>query len=175
MSGDQTEFSRVFKLDELDEGEIPFDLSANEEERAALAKRFELPAIESLRASGTLKRLRGGRVRLRAALRADVTQTCVVSLDPIDNRIEEDLEILFEPARGRSDDSEIAFDPDSDREPLIGDSLDVGEVVAEEFALALDPYPRKPGIALEIEGDEKAENQGQGGPFEALAALKQKG
>ena len=59
----------------------------------------------------------------------------------------------------------------------MGDSLDVGEIIAEELALSLDPYPRKPGIAVEIGpggGAAKGEAPPRDRPFEALAALKRK-
>ncbi|MCP5117117.1 MAG: DUF177 domain-containing protein, partial [bacterium] len=107
----------------------------------------------------------------------EVSQTCVVTLDPVVNRIEEDLDILFEPERRGTAAPDIAFDPASDREPLTGDSLDVGEIVAEELALSLDPYPRKPGIAPGIGPGVPTAGDGEpprGGPFEALAVLKRK-
>ncbi len=172
------EFSRVVSLNDLGRDEIRLDLVATAEECAALARRFGLSAIAGLRASGGLKRSSGGRVRLRVTLEAEVSQTCVVTLDPVVNRIEEDLDIHFEPERRDSAALDITFDPASDREPLTGDSLDVGEIVAEELVLSLDLYPRKPGIALEIGPGGPAAEAGErprGGPFEALAALKGKG
>jgi uncharacterized metal-binding protein YceD (DUF177 family) len=168
------EFSRIINLGELEKDAVHLDITADAEECAALAKRFGLSAIASLHVTGTLERLGRGRVRLRAKLNSEVTQTCVVTLDPLVNRIEEDLDILFDPAHDDSEGSDVAFDPASDREPLIGDSLDVGEIVAEELAVALDPYPRKPGIALEMDPNEGGGTQPEGGPFEALAVLKRK-
>ncbi len=171
------EFSRIVNLDDLGEVEMRLDLRATAGECAALARRFGLIAIAGLRASGGLRRSDRGRVRLRVTLEAAVTQTCVVTLDPVANRIEEDLDILFEPERRASAVLDIAFDPASDREPLAGDSLDLGEVIAEELAVALDPYPRKPGVAVEI-GPGGSGGRGRepppGGPFEALAALRRK-
>jgi len=168
------EFSRVVSLKDLGKDELRLDLVASTEECAALARRFELSAIAGLRATGSLWRLGGGRVRLRVKLRAEVSQTCVVTLDPVVNQIEEDLDILFETHINDSAALDMSFDPNSDREPLTGDSLDVGEIVAEELALSLDPYPKKPGIALETGRGEEARDQPRGGPFEALAILKRK-
>ncbi len=171
------EFSRIVRLDALGEDEMPLDLRATDEECAALARRFAISAISGLRASGGLGRSVGGRVRLRVTLEADVRQTCVVTLDPVANRIEEDLDITFEPEPGRSAALDIAFDEAVDREPLTGDSLDLGEIVAEELALSLDPYPRKQGISLETGPGGTAAQRAEpprDGPFEALAALKRK-
>ncbi len=174
---DRPEFSRVVSLNDLGKDETRLDYLATIEECAALARRFGLIAIAGLHASGGVKRLGGGQVRLRITFEAEVSQTCVVTLDPVVDRIKEALDILFEPERHESAALDIAFDPAADREPLMGDSLDVGEIVAEELALSLDPYPRKSGIALEIGPSgpaAEAEEKPQGGQFEALAVLKRK-
>lgn len=171
------EFSRIVNLGHLGEDAMTLDLRATEGECAALARRFSLPAIAGLSASGGIERQAGGRVRLLVSIRAEVTQTCVVTLEPVVNRIEEQVDILFEPERGGSGTIDVAFDPAADREPLSGDSLDVGEIVAEEMALALDPYPRKPGVGLETGPGGAPAEAGEdppGSPFEALAALRRK-
>ena len=168
------EYSRVVSLKDLGKDEMRLDLVASTEECAALARRFELSAIAGLRATGGLWRLGGGRVRLRVKLKAEVSQICVVTLDPVVNQIEEDLDILFETDTNDLAALDMSFDPTSDREPLTGDSLDVGEIVAEELALSLDPYPKKPDIALETGPGEEARDHPRGGPFEALAILKPK-
>ena len=172
--GISLEFSRVVSLKDLGKDEMRLDLLASTEECAALARRFGLSAIAGVRATGGLERLAGGRVRLRVKLEAEVSQICVVTLDPVVNQIEEDLDILFDTEMNDSAALDMSFDPNSDCEPLPGDSLDVGEIVAEELALSLDPYPRKPGIALETGSGEEAGEPPRGGPFEALAVLKRK-
>lgn len=59
-------------------------------------------------------------------------------------------------------------------EPFEPPMLDIGAVAEEFFALALDPYPRAPGVAppseKAVEPAEEREN-----PFAALKALRQKG
>lgn len=168
------EFSRIVSLNDLGKDEMRLDLHATNEECAALARRFGLAAIAGLRASGGLGRSGDDRVRLRVTLEAAVTQACVVTLDPIASRIEEEIDITFDPELGDAATLDIAFEAAVDREPLMGDSLDLGEIIAEELALSLDPYPRKPGIALEIGPGAAAGEPPRGGPFEALAALKRK-
>ena len=54
-----------------------------------------------------------------------------------------------------------------------GDSVDLGEAIAEQLALALDPYPRVPGAALPGEGE--GEEPPPSGPFAGLAALRKRG
>lgn len=171
------EFSRIFNLGDLGENTRQLDLRATEGECASLARRFSVPAIAGLSASGALEGQAGGRVRLHVSIRAEVTQTCVVTLEPVVNRIEEEVDILFEPSRGDRRAIDVGFDPAADREPLSGDSLDIGEIVAEELALALDPYPRTPGVGLETGPGAPPAGTGEdspSGPFEALAALRRK-
>ncbi len=177
LEGSPPEFSRIVNLEDLGEEGLRLDLHATDEECAALARRFALPAIAALSATGRLRRSPGGGVRLGVTIRAQVTQTCVVTLEPVVNRIEENIDIVFEPEPSESGALVVEYDPEGDREKLKGESLDVGEIVAEEAALSLDPYPRRPGVALEP-GDSGSDSEdgttSTGGPFEALAALKRK-
>lgn len=171
------EFSRIVSLGDVGEDGLRLELRATGDECAALARRFGLAAIAALSASGRLTRAGGGGMRLVVSLNAELTQTCVVTLEPLTSRIEEDVDILFEPDLADPASPDVGFDPTADREPLMGDSLDVGEIIAEELALSLDPYPRKPGVAVEI-GPGGPDARGEGAPrdrpFEALAALKRK-
>ena len=75
-----------------------------------------------------------------------------------------------------------APDGEEEAENLASDSLDVGEALAEELALAIDPYPRKPGTDLDsgpfVAEKEGVSDRGEGAeaiankPFEGLAAMK---
>lgn len=139
------EFARPLVADER-RGRVRFALEASETERAALARRFALPAIGRLACSGTLSPAAGGRWWLRARLDAAVTQLCVVSLEPFEARVEEDFEIEFVPADG-GDEAELDIGAE-DAEPLPpGGELDVGEIAAQQLSLALDPFPRAPSAA----------------------------
>src|SRR5262249_57079702 len=66
-------------------------------------------------------------------------------------------------------------------EPLTGNMLDIGEIVAEQLSLAADPYPRRPGAKLEDvlpkprQGGRKGHAQQRRHPFAGLAALRDKG
>jgi uncharacterized metal-binding protein YceD (DUF177 family) len=99
-------------------------------------------------------------------LTAVVVRTCVVSLDEFEAKVEERFKIRFVPSGQETDDD----DPESiDEIPYEGRLIDIGEAVAEQLGLALDPYPRKPGAELPSElGAEDS------GPFAALAKLKKK-
>jgi uncharacterized metal-binding protein YceD (DUF177 family) len=161
------EFSRSFSLDRLRSGgAVEVLVEANPAERAALASRFGLPAIGALRCRFVLRSVPGGSVAAEGVLEARVTQVCVVSLDPFEAGLTEQFAIRFVPEGTESEDE----DPDSmDEIPFTDSTLDLGEAAAEQLALALEPYPRKPGAELPEYGEEAS------GPFAALAQFRRPG
>ena len=135
------EFSRPIDVTRLGAGEAVYDIVANELERAALAKRFDLVSLEKLSARVALRRLPGGLVRLTASLSADLVQTDVATLDPVPARVDDDFTLLF----GKDAGDAAALDPEAELvEPLVGGHIDIGEAVAQQLSLAMDPYPRAP-------------------------------
>ena len=126
--------------------------TASPEARAALATRFDLPSVESLHWEVKSAPWRGG-VRLTGRIRASVVQECVVTLDPVPAEVDEEFDRGFVPFGDLySEDKpgsehEIVADRElGDIPEALTDPLDIGEIVAEEFGVALDPYPRKPGL-----------------------------
>ncbi|HLJ63478.1 MAG TPA: DUF177 domain-containing protein [Stellaceae bacterium] len=136
------EFSRPLDTVRLGPEDWVRDLAASPAEREALARRFGLLALPRLEARVTLHRRADGAVRLSAALRAEVVQECVVSLKPVANRIEESFVLIFaEEEEGR----DLLIDEDADPIDSLGNGvIDLGEAVAQQLSLALDPYPRSP-------------------------------
>lgn len=165
------EFSRPVALDSLHPGETRFEIAASPAERRALAARFAIPAIARLDARVRIVRLpRADRFRVTGELAADVVQTCVVTLEPVPQHVVATFDLAFERAGWAAEPAEVVIETDEDPEPLYGDRIDIGEVVAEELALALDPYPRAPGQAFAEPEDPGRERPDS--PFAALAALK---
>jgi hypothetical protein len=90
------EFSRKVEVDRLPpSGEQVHDIVASEGERAELARRFALVALDRLEARVTMVRLAGGLLRLTAELSADVVQECVVTLEPVASRLEDQFMLLY--------------------------------------------------------------------------------
>ncbi len=168
----EPEFSRPIGLDELQDGEICRTIEADEAERAALAARFDLIAVEALQASVRVRRVSGGPlVRVSGRLRADVIQRCVVTLAPLPAHIEEDFIETFGPSGYRAPEGE----PESDLPEVFDDNgIDVGELVAQLLLLSLDSYPRSPGaeVAQEARPDELGGDRSR--PFAALGELMAK-
>lgn len=171
------EFSRRLRLDRLAGGDVEEELAATAQERAALAKRFGVLNIARL--EGKLRVCRpadGPLVRVDGRLRAEVTQTCVVTLEPVTQEVEEAFVQLFtlspEP---RTREVFVSPEDEDAPEPLTGNAVDLGEVLSEQLALALDPYPRRADVEFEGASFGKAEEEDEEArdtPFAALERLK---
>lgn len=174
------ELSRPTLTESLKPGVKDIRIEADARERAALARRFGIVSIESLAAVLRLA-VRADRrsVRVSGTIAADVTQTCVVSLEPMKNHIDAPIERLYgEDVQEESVGSVLYLDDLEDvPEPIVAGAIDVGEAVAEQLALELDPFPRRPGVTFEgyRAGDGKGTQEGEQGPFAVLARIKRQG
>lgn len=170
------EFSRPVDIDRVGNAEVVQDIAATAEECAALARRFNILAIDRLEARIRLRRARGGSVlRLSASIRADAVQACVVTLEPVPGHVETEFTTLY--GDGGTGGEGIDIDPDSETslEPWPEGPLDIGEVVAQEFALALEPYPRAPGVVLDASWsppEPPVDSPEKVNPFAVLGRLK---
>jgi uncharacterized metal-binding protein YceD (DUF177 family) len=157
------EFHHPVSLDRIGAHGLDLTVEANQAECAALAVRMNLPAV--LAVSCAFHLIREGRdtVHARGVLRALVTQTCVISLEDFDTPVQEVFQVRFVPSGEETED----IDPEADDEiPFEGNVLDLGEAAAEQLGLALDPYPRMPGVEMpEVEEDPEPH------PFAALRRL----
>jgi uncharacterized metal-binding protein YceD (DUF177 family) len=166
------EFERPVPLGRITARGTEVLVEATEAERAALARRFTLPAIDRLRCRFHLRRGLRGVVEADGLLDASVVQTCAVSLDEFPQAVAEAFELRFVPS---SADASADWDDDDPDEPDVvpyeGTLLDLGEAAAEQLALALDPYPHKPGVSLPEAGTDGAEAHGST-PFTSLARLR---
>jgi uncharacterized metal-binding protein YceD (DUF177 family) len=147
MNEPAPEFARSVEPPQGVDRETVHVIAADEAERAALAVRFALLALDRLEAEIRLRRLAGGLVRLSATLTADVVQTCVVTLEPCPSRIDETFTLLYGPS---GDARDIVLDGEAETvEPFTGGRIDIGEAVAQQLSLALDPFPRSAGASLD--------------------------
>jgi uncharacterized metal-binding protein YceD (DUF177 family) len=172
------EFSRIVQADSVQRGEVVEVIEANEAERTALAARLELEAIGRLKATIRLKRTQGGEmVRAVGELEADVVQTCVVTLESVHNSVKDQFESLYAPPTLVPEfPDEMDFDAsmaDEDViEPIVNGRIDIGELTAQHLSLALDPYPRCPGVELPEGVEDVEEVEERPNPFAALERLK---
>jgi hypothetical protein len=159
---------------------------ADADQRAALAARFGCVEIPRLQIESTITPLRkDGYFRVRGVVSTRVVQTCVISLAPVATDIEKRLELILCPEfTGDASNHEFDDEQDQDYETYKGNTVDLGEICAIELALALDPYPRAPGVSVADLGPGGGDNGfevseedqvGRYKPFETLATLKRKG
>lgn len=159
------------RIDEVPEGGRHVDLVADEGTRAAVAKLAGLRSLKQLVASFDLIRRARNDLRVVGHVSALVGQVCVVSLEPMEQDVEETIAVTFSPqasATVSESADEIAIPPEDGPEPLIDGKIDLGALATEFLILGIDPYPRKPEANFEppLSADEA------GHPFAALAALK---
>jgi len=147
-------------------------LVADERTRAAIAKRAGLRSLPRLEAQFDLARHGRDGLRVTGRVAAMVGQTCVVTLEPIETDLAEEIDLVFAPPAAPVivDEEGVKVEVTSvdAPEPLIGGTVDLGAIATEFLILAIDPYPRKPGAVFE----QPAAEGHSGSPFAALEALK---
>ena len=143
------EFSRRVDVSRMGRLEHRLEIKANEEERAALARRFDLVELPELAAALVLKKRGDGVFELSGRWHARVAQRCVVTLEPVPADLADEVRLFFAaPAPPRAGKPSAEADPLDDEgwpEPIEGGVIDVGEAVVQLMAVALDPYPRATG------------------------------
>jgi Large ribosomal RNA subunit accumulation protein YceD len=176
---DRPVLSRPFKVDEIKDG-ASVEIVANDAELAAMAKMLDLVALERVTFTCRFDHRAGGRIRLTGTLRALATQTCVISLEPVEATLEVPVEQDFWPASliaqleqntAESGGAGILDWP----EPIVDGMIDLGAVIYESLATALDPYPKREGASFDwSQAPDSKPKTTRSGPFAALAALKRR-
>jgi uncharacterized metal-binding protein YceD (DUF177 family) len=154
--------SRLVSVTDLPPRGLDVTVEASPEEREALARDFKLPAIHSLTGSFHVAETRSG-VHVSGHVAAGINQICVVTLEPFDSEMREDVDVEFAAPAGKA---EQAGEESPDE--IVNGTVDLGALTAEFLALGLDPYPRKPGVDFTFE----AADDGAESPFAALGKLK---
>jgi hypothetical protein len=155
------------------------EIEADAGVRQAMAEMAaELREVLSARASFDVVPRRDGRVTVTGRVRARIGQTCVVTLDPIENEIDEAIDLVFAPPEQIPEMADLVDeaeeggeDTPDPPEPITGGFIDLGRVATDALFLAVDPYPRKPDAVFEqaIEALDPEDH-----PFAALKVLQQK-
>jgi uncharacterized metal-binding protein YceD (DUF177 family) len=148
-------------------------------QRAAIAEAYDIPEVRALAAEFSVEREAGGVIRVKGRVTAEIVQSCVVSLDPVEQSIDEAIDIrLVEPGSRRAQaaprpGAELLTDPgEADPPDVLNEpTLDLGAIAVEHFLLAVDPYPRAPGAELPADvADAPADVPDS--PFAVLARLR---
>lgn len=170
LSGDWP-WERPLAWTEVPPGERTVTLAPSAETRAAIARDLGLEGLARLEARLTLRPWMDG-VALTGTVKALATQVCGVSLDPFEVAVDEAIAIRIVPAGSPNapapEAGEVIIDLEADDPPdtTPGATIDLAGYVVEALALALDPFPRKPGAVFE-----PPETTGPISPFAALSRL----
>ena len=159
------------RLDDVPESGLRLDLSPDPMIRQALARAAGVDEVPRLHASFDLIRQGRNGLRVTGQVSATVRQICVVTLEPVENEVEEPVDLVFVPGGGsetvaREEEITARDLP----EPLVNGTVDLGAIATEFLVIGIDPYPRKAGAVFTApETAEAAEHS-----FAALAALKKR-
>lgn len=144
----ESSFSRLYDIEGLGRELVRIEIDPTEAEKKLLRDRLNIRDVKFLHADAQLQRQgKTALIDVHVAYKAIVTQTCVATLKPVDQEIEEEFSVTF------SDSDDVEATPEGveivhtleDSEPpdmIVGGKIDVAEILAEFIALALDPYPR---------------------------------
>jgi uncharacterized metal-binding protein YceD (DUF177 family) len=145
------------------------DLVADAQARAAIARLAGVSAVPRLTASFDVTRHSRNGLRVVGQVSATVEQTCVVTLEPMENAMEEPIDVVFTSALDAPRDmGQIEVSLEDAPEALVDGTVDLGALATEFLILGIDPYPRKPGAVFQS----PAVDDDAARPFAALAALK---
>jgi hypothetical protein len=147
---------------------LPVVFEADEAARAKLAEAHDLLSVEAFRVDLLVTAWNKGGARVTGTVVADITQACVVTLEPLAARLSAEVSALFLPESSRLGrqlpQGEMLLDPEGPDGPetFSGETVDVGALAEEFFDLEIDPYPRKPGVEIDVAAEEKGPQEGEG-------------
>jgi len=151
--------------------------TADPAQRAAIARWSGVVSVEALQVKVDIRKLAPTRFALTFKLTADVTQSCVVSLEPVKSHLERgfdrELHFIGSSIRHKAPESETELvldsDPEEGPEEIQSLHYDLAVPVLEEYALSLEPYPRRPGVEFSVKTDPEGRPES---PFAVLKGLK---
>jgi Large ribosomal RNA subunit accumulation protein YceD len=164
-------FSHIVRVERLPPRGKHFRIQAGEGERKTIAEALGIVAVDALAAELDVRPLAVG-VGIRGRLEAAVVQTDVVTLEPVHQKVTEEIDVTLTPAEGEGVcNRRFAEDePEVERDVFHGGEIDLGALAVEHLALGLDPYPRAAGV--EFSGHIEDDSAEDTSPFAVLERLK---
>ena len=187
----ESEWSHYIEADDIETGErLRLSITPDKDARQNLTRRLGILGFESLKADLELKREQGGLVvHIKGHIHAVLTQACVVTLEPIESKVNEDFEAWFADTEQavalakvkhdqqvRANGETPILEEREDPEPIADGKIDLGELVTQHLSLAINPYPHAEGVHYEYGDDapEKVPEAFKNNPFAALKDWKDK-
>lgn len=178
-------------VDEIGNRPLEVRIEADEAACRALSRRFAVEGLKDLVAAVTLTQAQGGVVHVTGSVKARVQQLCIVTQDPMETEVEEEIEgwfadqnraLSFARAKKERDMSKGHMEVEiieeaEDPEPIVGGRIDLGELAAQHLSLAIPLFPRKEGAVSPLTDEDLKAGKplsGRKNPFEALKDWKKK-
>jgi hypothetical protein len=179
-ASDKPPFSYLVKVGHVSHNPLEVHVEADQRERQGLAELWKVLSVDALSADLKIRRWKKDGVKVFGRIGGKVTQACVVTLDPVQSDIDEEIDQIYVPEGSvlarvpANDQGEMIIDPDGPDLPetFTGDQIDVGAIVAEFAAMGLDPYPRKPGVEFEPHIENSGGTDSKPSPFAVLRQPK---
>lgn len=171
---EEPEFSRALNVESLGEAAKRLRLEADEAERAAVARRFDLLSLDSLVGDLIVDRVADSDlIRVHGRVAATLTQACVVTGKAVEETISEPVDERFGGADASEAEVDLSIDEEDPPEPIVGGEIDLGEIVAQYLGVAMDPYPRAPDAEIppEYQVEDEDPRESRRNPFEVLSNL----
>ncbi len=178
MTTEPSPFRELYDLGDLGRGTAELRIFAEDADRARIAQWADLQAVEGFSAAVTLRKHAANSFSFDAELTADIVQDCVVTLEPVRSHIarhvHRELHLALH-ARHRSDTS-IALSQHAGEDDVPEEietlEYDLAAPLLEELVLAIDPYPRAPGVEFAPPPDAAEPESRPESPFAVLKGLK---
>lgn len=175
--------SLVVHVARLPQAGMPLRLDTNADERAGVAERLGILAVNNLTADLLVRRWKRDGVVVEGRIKGSLDQACVVTLEPVREIVDEAVDLIFVPETSKlariepEGDGELHLDPEGADIPetFRGDTIDLGPFIEELVGLSLDPYPRAPGVEFSELDTDPDPSGGKVSPFAALGRLKPTG
>ncbi|MFD0858163.1 YceD family protein [Roseovarius aquimarinus] len=174
----------ALRVAELPKGTtLSFDIAPDEEMRRAMAEELGVISLRKVTFRGTLAPSGRRDWQLDARLGATAVQECVVTLEPVTSRIDQDIRRRFLSDMPRAAELDPTPEdgvemPEDDTEEPLGEVIDLARVLIEALALSLPDYPRKEDAEpVELRAAPPGEtplDDDAVKPFAGLAALRAK-
>ncbi len=182
MDGEKhKELSLDVKVQVLPTNGLRIKLEPTSEQLKLMVKVADIVSIERFVAELEFRRWQKKGVSVKGKVFAQITQQCVITLEPVSSEVNEEIDRIFVPPGSKylkptfDDDGELVLDYDGRDEPELyeGTTLDAWEIAMEHFTLGIDPFPRAEGAELEELGlAEEVETEDEKiSPFAALKDL----
>jgi uncharacterized metal-binding protein YceD (DUF177 family) len=154
------------RIDELSSEAMAVTLEADEQQRQIIASHVEAEDVAAFKAELRLRKS-GSTVTAEGTITGDLGRTCVVSLEPMREKIDENFASIYTTEVPEETEGELEADLDAP-EPIEGDTLNLWDVALEQLVLSMNAHPRK-------EGAKPPEDPGAGAkisPFDVLKGLQ---